>query len=199
MKLCPICLLDFNFKNSKKKYCSKICKNKSDYIRQSTIFIQLNCVACKKVFSVHQSHKRQKYCSQKCYKSIPKSKKYREKMRDLALKNGNIPPHVKGEMHYRWIEDRKRLKDDHRERGGQLMREWSKMVKSRDKWKCRLSNNNCCGKIESHHILGWKAFPELRYDINNGITLCHYHHPRKRAEEKRLSPYFQEIIRTQKN
>lgn len=72
--------------------------------------------------------------------------------------------------------------------------EWRKKVKDRDNWKCRIADKNCKGKLESHHILPWRDHPELRYEINNGITLCHAHHPRKRAEEKRLSPYFQEIV-----
>ncbi len=45
-----------------------------------------------------------------------------------------------------------------------------------------------------HHILGFTAYPELRYEINNGITLCQAHHPLKRAEEKRLAPVFQELV-----
>lgn len=36
-----------------------------------------------------------------------------------------------------------------------------------------------CGskrKLQVHHILTWAKFPLLRYDINNGITLCKKHH-----------------------
>ena len=35
---------------------------------------------------------------------------------------------------------------------------------------------------------------KLRYEINNGITLCHAHHPRGRAKGKQLTPYFQELV-----
>ncbi len=56
-------------------------------------------------------------------------------------------------------------------------------------------NSDCYGKIVVHHILGWTAFPELRYKEDNGIALCKFHHPRKRADEARLSPYFQELIK----
>lgn len=48
--------------------------------------------------------------------------------------------------------------------------------------------------IEAHHILGWEEYPKLRYEVNNGITLCRAHHPRKRAEEKKLVPYFMGLI-----
>lgn len=62
----------------------------------------------------------------------------------------------------------------------------------------KINNKDCEGKLEAHHILSWKDYPELRYDINNGITLCHAHHPKKRAEEKRLSPYFMELVSASK-
>ncbi len=50
------------------------------------------------------------------------------------------------------------------------------------------------GKVIAHHILGWSAYPELRYEINNGITLCHFHHPKKRIDEGRLIPIFQKLV-----
>jgi len=36
------------------------------------------------------------------------------------------------------------------------------------------------------------------FTIKNGITLCHAHHPRKRAEEKRLEPLFKELVSVSK-
>lgn len=99
-----------------------------------------------------------------------------------------------GDKAYQWISDRSLLKDDHRDRGGQLHREWGKKVKERDNHKCRIADNNCDGRLEAHHILGWAEHPELRYEVNNGITLYHFHHPRKRKDEKELSPYFQQLV-----
>ena len=49
-------------------------------------------------------------------------------------------------------------------------------------------------KNEAHHILAWRSYPELRYEINNGITLCHAHHPRGEAKEKRLVPRLQGLV-----
>ena len=101
---------------------------------------------------------------------------------------------VIGVRNGKWIADRMLLKDDHRDRGGQLHRDWSKRVKNRDGWKCKISNHDCEGKVVAHHILGWSSYPELRYELNNGITLCHAHHPRKRAEEKLMIPVFQGLL-----
>ena len=71
---------------------------------------------------------------------------------------------------------------------------WVKKVKKRDKNQCMFKGQNCSGYNIVHHILSWRDFPELRYEVNNGITLCQAHHPRKRAEEKRLIPFFQGLV-----
>lgn len=105
-------------------------------------------------------------------------------------------PHMTGINNWKWVVDRSLLKDDHKDRAGQLHREWSKAVKNRDGWKCKMSNGDCSGQVVAHHILSWKDHEKLRYEVNNGITLCHFHHPRKRNDEIKLSPYFQELVKT---
>jgi hypothetical protein len=50
---------------------------------------------------------------------------------------------------------------------------WEQIVKERDHYVCQL-----CGAavgLIAHHIKGWIKYPELRYDISNGITLCGGH------------------------
>lgn len=111
-----------------------------------------------------------------------------------------IPESLRGEKNWKWILDRTKLKRylGSKERGSPAYHYWRKQVWTRDNWKCKIENESCNGRIEAHHILSWKDYPELRYNINNGITLCHAHHPRKRAEEKRLSPYFMELVSVSK-
>ena len=77
-------------------------------------------------------------------------------------------------------------------------RTWRTEVFIRDNFKCKISDEHCQGMLQAHHILPWRDFVELRYKVNNGITLCHAHHPRKRAEEKRLSPYFMDLVSVSK-
>jgi hypothetical protein len=47
---------------------------------------------------------------------------------------------------------------------------WVKLVKKRDNYKCQICGSN--KDIQAHHIKPYKDYPELRYDINNGITVC---------------------------
>lgn len=127
-----------------------------------------------------------------------KARAMREKQR-LAKLGQKMPwnsiPERRGELSPRWIKDRTKVKLDN-ERGGPLHKQWSKAIKNRNNWKCRIANQDCSGKVVAHHILTWKDYPELRYEINNGITLCHAHHPRRRAEEKRLEPIFKALLAT---
>ena len=102
-----------------------------------------------------------------------------------------------GRVPWNYREDRSTLQkyhSDNLDRRSSAYRDWRNEVHKRDNFSCRIADNNCDGRLEVHHILGYKEYPELRYKINNGITLCHAHHPRKRAEEKRLIPTFQELV-----
>lgn len=100
---------------------------------------------------------------------------------------------MKGENNPRWVKDRTLLRK-REQRNDSLYQDWRKRVLKRDDKKCKINNEECCGRLEAHHILGWSDFPELRYDINNGITLCKKHHPRKKEIEKMLIPTFKELI-----
>jgi len=60
--------------------------------------------------------------------------------------------------------------------------EWQTKVKDRDGWKCVK-----CGSLDSlhtHHIKKWDDYPELRFDIDNGLTLCHGCHSREHMHVK---------------
>ena len=96
-----------------------------------------------------------------------------------------------GRKHPRWVNGNYKKRD---ERNDSLYQWWVKQVKKRDKNICKINNKDCFGYNIVHHILSWQDYPELRYEINNGITLCQAHHPRKRAEEKRLIPFFQGLV-----
>jgi len=47
---------------------------------------------------------------------------------------------------------------------------WSDKVKQRDEHKCVICGRTDC--LQAHHIKPAFLYPECRYDVDNGITLC---------------------------
>lgn len=111
--------------------------------------------------------------------------------------NKGLKGYMEGENHYLWKKDRTQIKKQE-DRNNPNDKQWKYAVYKRDNFKCKISDENCKGRMEAHHILSWREHPELRFNINNGITLCHFHHPRVRKEEKRLSPYFMDLVSVSK-
>lgn len=75
-----------------------------------------------------------------------------------------------------------RMSDEHRA--------WSNAVRTRDGFICQM-----CGKkparrksIHAHHIVPFAKSAELRFDINNGITLCRVCHRRVHRERIVMTP-----------
>lgn len=157
----------------------------------------IECGVCKKIF--HPIYYKIKHCSHKCANGSRKGQPTWNKGLKGFRSGKNhhwYGRDVTGEKNPTYIKDRTKLKrfnDDAKDRRSSAYVTWRNDVYKRDNWKCKI-NKDCSGRLEAHHILGYAEYPELRYDINNGITLCQAHHPRKRAEEKRLSPYFMELV-----
>ena len=105
---------------------------------------------------------------------------------------------MSGPNHYAWINDRGVARVNKRNNDDPEYHLWARAVKQRDRWTCKLKGDDCGGRLEAHHIYNWVDYPELRYRINNGITLCHAHHPKGRAKEKRLVPKFVGLVSVSK-
>ena len=50
-------------------------------------------------------------------------------------------------------------------------RAWRSMVFERDDWTCQTCKVRGV-YLEAHHIKSWTMYPELRYELSNGLTLC---------------------------
>lgn len=126
-----------------------------------------------------------KFCSRKCYWEYMIGKP--------GNKKGKKVPSLIGNKHS-YIQDRSKIVGRHVRSYDLENKKWSRQVKNRDGWECQIANGDCSGRVEAHHILSWRDYEELRYELRNGITLCYFHHPRKRSEEERLQSSFQELI-----
>ena len=52
--------------------------------------------------------------------------------------------------------------------------QWRAVVKSRDSNKCVYCGEVDC--LDAHHLAPKSMFPELRLNVNNGVTVCKTHH-----------------------
>lgn len=50
--------------------------------------------------------------------------------------------------------------------------DWRNAVYKRDNYTCRHCGDAQGGNLNAHHIKPFAKFPELRFEISNGITLC---------------------------
>lgn len=51
------------------------------------------------------------------------------------------------------------------------VRPWAEIVKERDEYTCQRCGTTV-GVMYAHHIKSFDEYPDLRYEITNGITLC---------------------------
>ncbi len=77
-------------------------------------------------------------------------------------------------------------------------KKWRKAVYKRDGYKCRWPNCNLKRKLNAHHIRTWANFPGLRFDIENGISLCSYHHNLIKGMENIYESTFLRILANDK-
>jgi len=78
--------------------------------------------------------------------------------------------------------------------------EWRKRVFARDKYTCQEPKcKQKGGYLEAHHIKKKFDYPELKYVIDNGITLCRKCHEKTFFNEKKFEKKYIRINNKMKN
>lgn len=98
--------------------------------------------------------------------------------RDLMIKSKKSSLLVpRGEKHHNW---KGGVTSEHlKARGSKDYIDWRNAVYKRDGWKCQSCSVKCQkGNIVAHHIIEFCDSPELRYVVNNGMTMCRSCHAR---------------------
>ena len=108
------------------------------------------------------------------------SKKHREKLREAKLRNpvrywlGKRRPDVAGENCNTWKGGI--TPENSKIRNSIEARIWRGAVFARDGWTCQKcgikSGQGKAVYLTPHHIKNFAQYPELRFAIDNGITLC---------------------------
>jgi len=90
------------------------------------------------------------------------------------------------ECYAKWLSENKRGENAPRWKGGITPKRvkayfsieyklWRKSVFERDHYACLICGK-VGGRLNAHHIKSWKDFPKLRYETNNGMTMCNTCH-----------------------
>ena len=128
------------------------------------------CVSCSKIYfvSLKKTISKSKFCCRTCSDVNQKrgywnrgkvvSKENRVKL--SILKSGDKSPLWKGGV----------SKTNQKIRAGLEYRLWRESVFKRDDWKCIKCGYK--GYVEADHIKSFAYYPELRFDVSNGRTLC---------------------------
>jgi len=81
-------------------------------------------------------------------------------------------------------------------RKGIDIRLWRELIFQRDGFLCQMPD---CDKTErylnAHHIMKFADYPELRFEVSNGITLCKKCHDKIQWKEEKFENMFIEIVK----
>jgi hypothetical protein len=182
-----------------KKWCylGKHWKDKTKFVIDNSRHDKLGykCSDCTK--------SKNPYFSAKGKVSTFKGKKHTEetKRRASEMKKGSKSP-MEGKHHT--LEARMKISQMLRERGAKGInchsykdgltaerrgirfsfeyKRWRFDVFFRDKFICQHCGDNKGGNLNAHHIKSFAEYPELRFEINNGITLCEECHKKEHAK-----------------
>ena len=141
--ICPICGIKKEMLiSNKRKYCSKKCANIAMGVRMKGVSYVLG--------------KRWKV----------ENRKSRKLSKDHKRKIGLTR---KGKKHWNWKGGTSRAYKD----GYYSVeyKDWRNRVFERDDYTCQLCQKRS-GSLQAHHIKSFSKYPELRFNIDNGITLC---------------------------
>ena len=80
---------------------------------------------------------------------------------------------------------------------------WKEQVNERDNYTCQICGCNIKEIIETHHIKRFRDYPELRFDVNNGITICKFchqlEHTKKQYKRENIEKRRKEFYENYKN
>lgn len=142
-KTCLTCEKEFHPRFSDIKFCSRVCMGKS-YRKNH----ERNCIMCLKSFSAKSLKTR--FCSQVCVTQA-----------DIRTRKGSESHLWKGGITPKNIMIRMSLN----------YRNWRKAVYARDNFTCQECGTHGV-QFHAHHLKSFAEYPELRFAIDNGVTLC---------------------------
>ena len=156
------------------------------------VYAKKRCLICEKLFEkkigvTKKQWNNSKYCSLRCFNSTKKGTKYSKEHKEkiskglkgrvvsektrqkLREKNINKPHlHARGDKNPNWRGGI--TEENHKIRGSLESTLWRRSIFIRGNFTCK-KYGIMGGVLHAHHINNFAEFPELRFAIDNGITL----------------------------
>lgn len=157
IKKCEYCEKEFIGQKITTKYCSKSCFNKAFFTNRDG---KRNSIETRKKISDAQKGTKNHNFGKKA--SIETKQKMSNALVGIFAKDKN--PMWKGGI----------SKENSLIRASLKYKKWKLQVFYRDLFICQCCNSR--KRMEAHHIKSFADYPELRFNVNNGVTLCNSCH-----------------------
>lgn len=163
-KTCEVCKITFpkplrvsNVSWKVRKFCSSKCQKVGMWNKRGRNTVLKKCIICETSFLVSPWRKdKARSCSIECEKQYRHSSQWKNIM-SCILKDSLKEKGIKTSLHYLRQTIEYKL--------------WRESVFIRDNYTCKMCNVRG-GKLNADHIKPFALYPELRFDISNGRTLC---------------------------
>jgi hypothetical protein len=181
---CQICGKEFiDYKKQHRKYCNRKCYG---IYQRGKPGNRLNKPCSEKTKKLlRENHKGQHYSPKTEFKKgrkqfhtktqgFQKGHKINLGRKPTKKARKNMSKAKKGDKSFLYIDGRSKNRERCIHTSSTMeYKLWREAVFKRDNWTCQ---NKDCNKnkcyLEAHHIKSWAKYPELRYELSNGITLC---------------------------
>lgn len=172
-------------KGSNKHFCNELCYGK--WLSESVVGsnnhwwkggkVKVKCGYCGKIKKVHPcrvASRDEHFCNSKCMGKW---------MKETGAVRGENAPWWKGGI----------TPENARIRHSDAYKEWRLMVFGRDNYTCQLCLERG-GYLNAHHIRRFSDYPELRFAVFNGITLCEECHNKVKNREEEHIEQFESLL-----
>ncbi len=104
------------------------------------------------------------------HRGVKLSDQAKQKLRIFNLSTGKKPPVMRGANNSNWrggvtVENEKIRKSVE-------YKQWRSAVFERDRYTCQMCGKKGSGDLNADHVMPFSLFPDLRFEVLNGQTLC---------------------------
>ena len=189
---CHMCGVEFGVQKHREgtaKFCSQECywdslKTTGGEGHPNRKRVKRLCIYCDAEFETVPSSSKE-YCSHQCYldnieaPTVEKVCLFCEKKFDIKEYDST---HNKIYCSHSCFTKSNRT-NRYKDHAGGLATNWRRQILIRDENTCvecgAENEGNKKHFLHAHHIKSWKDFPDLRFELHNGVTLCVFCHSKK--------------------